>query len=59
MDKSKMPISSGLALLRGIHISNEGVLMAGATIAFVPMLILYAACQRQFIEGIAQSGLKG
>ncbi|MFI3213795.1 MAG: carbohydrate ABC transporter permease [Eubacteriales bacterium] len=59
MDLNKMPISSGLSVLKSIHITNEGILMAGSTMAFIPMLILYAICQKQFIEGIAQSGLKG
>ena len=59
MNLEKMPLSSGLAVLRGIHVTNEGILMAGATIAFIPMLIIYIFSQKQFIEGVAQSGLKG
>lgn len=33
--------------------------MAGASISMIPVLILYFLAQRQFIEGIATSGLKG
>jgi len=33
--------------------------MAGATISMLPVLILYLIAQRQFIEGIATTGLKG
>ena len=33
--------------------------MAGATIASVPVLILYIVLQRYIIEGVATSGLKG
>jgi multiple sugar transport system permease protein len=33
--------------------------MAAATISMLPVLILYFFAQRQFIEGIATTGLKG
>lgn len=33
--------------------------MASATLAIVPVLILFLLCQKHFIEGIATSGLKG
>ena len=33
--------------------------MAGASISMIPVLILYFLAQRQFIEGIATTGLKG
>lgn len=33
--------------------------MAGATISMIPVLILYLIAQKQFIEGIATTGLKG
>lgn len=33
--------------------------MAGASISMLPVLILYFIAQRQFIEGIATTGLKG
>ncbi|MBA3528252.1 MAG: carbohydrate ABC transporter permease, partial [Propionibacteriaceae bacterium] len=35
------------------------IIMAGATVASVPVLILYIALQRYIIEGVATSGLKG
>lgn len=58
MDLNKMPLVAGLANLGGAFKTNPGVLMAGSTIAVIPMLILYAFCQKQFIEGIAQTGIK-
>jgi ABC-type glycerol-3-phosphate transport system permease component len=33
--------------------------MAGAVITMIPILILYFFTQKQFTEGIAQTGLKG
>ncbi len=59
INMDKMPLSAGLASLRGIFITNDGVLMAGAVIAVFPMIIIYSFSQRFFIEGIAQSGIKG
>lgn len=35
------------------------MMMAGATIAIIPILVLYFFTQRQFTESIARSGLKG
>ena len=36
-----------------------GTLMAASTISVIPMFILYLFAQKQFMEGIAMSGLKG
>lgn len=58
-DLKKMPLSAGLSVLQGVCQTNKGALMAGSVIATVPMLILYILCQKQFIEGIAQTGIKG
>ncbi len=53
------PIQVGLAYF----ITEEGTqvnqLMAAATFTIIPILALFLVAQRQFIEGIAQSGLKG
>ena len=35
------------------------LVMAAATSSIVPIIILFVACQRYFIEGIASSGVKG
>jgi multiple sugar transport system permease protein len=35
------------------------LLMAGAVIASVPVLVLYAAAQRFVVEGVSRAGLKG
>lgn len=39
--------------------TNAGSLMAASTIAFLPPFILYLFLQKQFVEGIALSGIKG
>ena len=39
--------------------ANYGYVMAGTTLAFLPPFILYMFLQKQFVEGIALSGIKG
>lgn len=38
---------------------DYGALMAGAVYAFVPMLVVFVAAQRYFIEGIYGAGIRG
>lgn len=33
--------------------------MAGAVIAAIPLVIIFAFVQKQFVEGVAMSGMKG
>lgn len=55
----KMTLSSGLALLQGQYSTNYPELMAGSVIAIFPMIILFLIFQKQFVAGIAASGVKG
>jgi len=41
------------------YLSQTHLQMAGASIMFVPVLIVFLALQRNFIEGITLTGLKG
>jgi multiple sugar transport system permease protein len=41
------------------YISQTHLQMAGASIMFVPVLIVFLLMQRSFIEGIAMTGIKG
>lgn len=51
-------LPAGLALFMGQHVSQYGALMAGATLAMLPMLVAFLFVQRKFIQGIATTGLK-
>ena len=55
----RLTLPAGLAGLNGAFDTNYPVVMAGATIASVPVLILYMFVQRYIIEGVASSGIKG
>jgi len=57
-DLNKMTLSAGLSTLRGQFTTNYPVLMAGSVLAMIPMVVLYLAFQKQFIEGIAMTGGK-
>ena len=52
-------LTLGLSMLQNNYVSNYGLVMAGATLAFLFPFILYCFVQRKFVEGIALSGIKG
>ena len=56
---NKMTLSAGLSSLKGLNDTRYPIMMAGATLAMIPMMVIYLIFQRQFIEGIALTGLKG
>jgi multiple sugar transport system permease protein len=53
------PIQVGLYSFISEAGTNQHLLMAGSVIAVFPIIILYFFAQKQFIEGISASGLKG
>ena len=57
-DLNMMTLSAGLSTLNGQYTTNFPVLMAGSILAMIPMVILYLAFQKNFIEGIAMTGGK-
>jgi multiple sugar transport system permease protein/sn-glycerol 3-phosphate transport system permease protein len=58
-DMRTLPI--GLAYLRGLEESGNQwqLLMAGSLFVIIPILLLYAVAQRQFVDGITRGALKG
>lgn len=58
-DDSWRPISTGLQAFLDAEGNLAHLRMAGSVITILPILALYALTQRQFIEGISSSGLKG
>lgn len=52
-------LSVGIAYFQGQFISNFAVMMAAATVATLPMVVVFLLAQRQLLEGITLSGLKG
>lgn len=58
-DERTMPLSVGLAGFSGQYATNYPVLMAAAVMAMAPIFVLFLSMQRRFIEGLAQSSIKG
>lgn len=51
-------LSAGLAKMQGQYGSEYPQMMAAATLAVLPMIVIYVIFQKQFVEGIATSGGK-
>ena len=58
-DANLMTLPVGLSLLQGEHTSDWNLIMAGAVVAVAPLILVFFAAQRTFINGMMQSGLKG
>ena len=54
-----MTLAAGLAMLIGEHTTYYEQVMAGGVIAVLPLIVLFVIFQKQFVAGIAQSGIKG
>ena len=52
-------IQLGIQLFVGQYSAEYGLIMATSVMAIIPVLIVFLAFQRFFVEGIASSGLKG
>ena len=57
--ESKYPLSLGLSLILGDYTTNWSWIMAAATAATIPIVVLFFLTQRTFIQGIALTGQKG
>ena len=53
-------LTVGIATLASSHYGTDwGVLMAGSVLTVLPLVIVFFLAQRQIVEGIATTGLKG
>ncbi len=60
-DKSMWTLPLGLLKLSDMPqaTSNAAIKMAGAAITMIPTIVIYFFAQKQFVEGVASSGVKG
>jgi multiple sugar transport system permease protein len=58
-DPDRYTMSLGLATLKTEHETQWALWMAASVIFTVPMVALFFAAQRYFIEGASSSGIKG
>lgn len=54
-----MTLGPSLSTLQGQYTTKYPMQMAGAVMAVIPIIVLFFIFQKQFIEGVAQSGIKG
>ncbi len=58
-DESKYPLSIGLQFYRQEHDVSYNLLMAASTLIVIPVVALFLAFQRFFIEGVTVGSVKG
>lgn len=57
-DETKYTLPIGLANLIGIYRQDYGMLMAGTLLSLLPIVILFLAMQREFVQGITLGSVK-
>ena len=58
-DIPSFTLTAGLSLFQGQYVGRWPLLMAGALVSVLPMILLFIVAQRQFVRGIALTGIKG
>jgi ABC-type glycerol-3-phosphate transport system permease component len=58
-ETNRKTLTIGLATLQGQYNTEWTQMMAGAVLSLLPILIVFFAAQRYFVEGITLSGIKG
>ena len=58
-DIQTLTVTAGLSLFQGQYVGRWPLLMAGALVSVLPMILLFIVAQRQFVRGIALTGIKG
>lgn len=58
-DPTKRTLALALWAFQGEHATDWNLLMAAATVVMLPLLVLFFAAQKHFIQGVVISGVKG
>ncbi|MCI0557178.1 MAG: carbohydrate ABC transporter permease, partial [Nitrososphaera sp.] len=58
-DDSMYTLPVALAILSGEHVRDTELMMAGSVITVLPVLVLFIALQRYYIQGIMMGSVKG
>lgn len=58
-EEKKKTLTLLISALKGNYSTNYGLVMAGSFLAFAPPFLLYIVLQKEFVQGIALSGIKG
>lgn len=57
--ETKKTIQLGLKMFIGQYSSEYGLIMTGSVLSLIPVLIMFLLMQKQFVQGISATGLKG
>ena len=57
--ESKKTLQIGLRMFIGQNSSEYGLIMAASVLSLIPVLVVFLALQKYFVEGIAATGVKG
>lgn len=59
--KDQRTLVAGIMAMKnaGESTTNWNILLAGATVAMVPILVVYAFCNKYFVQGMAAGAVKG
>ncbi|MGW5202380.1 carbohydrate ABC transporter permease [Streptomyces spiralis] len=57
-NNSHATLPAGLSLFMGQHVTQYGMLMAGAVLSLLPVILFFLLIQRSFVQGIATTGIK-
>ncbi|UWO26969.1 carbohydrate ABC transporter permease [Marvinbryantia formatexigens DSM 14469] len=57
--ESKKTIQLGIKMFMGQYSTEWGLIMAVSVMALIPVFIIFLIGQKQFVQGIASSGIKG
>jgi len=58
-DKNLMPLQRGLMVFQGSYSVDYPLLMAGLTIAAIPIILIYLAMQKHIIKGLSSGAIVG
>ncbi len=58
-DPNKRTLPIAISLFQGQHLTDWGLVFAASTITIVPVILVFAIFQRQFIRGLSGEALKG
>jgi ABC-type glycerol-3-phosphate transport system permease component len=59
LDRGHQPLTVGLANLQSPHLAQEDIVSAGAMMAILPPLLLFAFLNRFYVRGLFAGGVKG
>ena len=59
LDKDLRTLAIGLRLFRSEYLVQWNLMMAASALMLLPILILFFAAQRYFVQGIVMTGVKG